>query len=138
MKHLFADTNVAIDFLLGREPFSLESAQLFSLADKNKITLYMSTLSFSNIYYILKKADNAKKAHRIVLQLEAIVKPLPVDASVLDQALHSTFADFEDALQHFSALSEKKIEAIVTRDSVGFKKSSLPVFTPTEALKKIS
>lgn len=98
----------------------------------------MSTLSFNNIYYIIRKADNAKKAHGIILQLEAMVKPVPVDAVVLRQALHSTFADFEDALQHFSALTNKKIEAIVTRDPAGFKKSTLPVFTPADALKKVS
>ena len=54
MKHVFMDTNVVIDFLANRQPFSLYAAKLFDLAVSGSITIYISALSYSNIYYILR------------------------------------------------------------------------------------
>lgn len=55
MKHLFLDTNVIIDVLANREPFSIFASKLLDYGDKGKISVYISALSFSNIYYILRK-----------------------------------------------------------------------------------
>jgi predicted nucleic acid-binding protein len=60
MKHFFLDTNVIIDLLIDREPSSEPVAQLFEYAEKGKITLYVSALSYSNIYYILRKTCTHK------------------------------------------------------------------------------
>mgnify|MGYP000476504288 CR=1 FL=1 len=48
--------------------------------------------------------------------------------------LDSEFGDFEDAIQYFSALQNRKIEAIVTRNVKDFKLSTLPVLQPSELL----
>jgi predicted nucleic acid-binding protein len=37
MKKLYVDTNIVIDLLSRREPYSDEAAALFSLADKNQV-----------------------------------------------------------------------------------------------------
>jgi predicted nucleic acid-binding protein len=50
MKHLFLDTNVIIDVLADRKPFSESAAILFDYAEKGKINIYISALSYSNIY----------------------------------------------------------------------------------------
>lgn len=34
MKHLFIDTNILLDFLADRKPFSLDAAKLFNYAFK--------------------------------------------------------------------------------------------------------
>jgi hypothetical protein len=52
-------------------------------------------------------------------------------------ALDSGFNDFEDALQHFSALKEKAISAIITRNIKDYRKSNLSVMTPETFLKTI-
>ncbi|MBK8683678.1 MAG: hypothetical protein IPN26_01135 [Bacteroidetes bacterium] len=54
MKHLFLDTNVLIDFLANRKPFALDAAALFDYSLKKKVTLYIATVSYNNIYYILE------------------------------------------------------------------------------------
>lgn len=53
MKKLFIDTNIVIDLLARREPFYEEAAKLFSLADRKKILLQVSALTFANTHYIL-------------------------------------------------------------------------------------
>ena len=37
MENVFIDTDVIVDFLTDRKPFSLESAKIFSLIDQKKI-----------------------------------------------------------------------------------------------------
>lgn len=39
MNHLFVDTNVVLDFVTHREPFTSYASQLFELAKRKDITL---------------------------------------------------------------------------------------------------
>ena len=57
-----------------------------------------------------------------------------VTKTVIKKSLKSDFKDFEDAIQYKCALTISKIDFIVTRDSKDFKKSSLPVMNPQEAM----
>lgn len=47
---IFVDTDVIIDFLIDREPFSQRSAEVFALAEKEEIVIYVSSLCFGNIF----------------------------------------------------------------------------------------
>lgn len=60
MKKLLIDTNIIIDLLAKREPFYNEAALLFTLADKNKIQLSVSSLTFANINYILLQSKKTR------------------------------------------------------------------------------
>ena len=60
---------------------------------------------------------------------------LDVNKNVINKSLLSDFVDFEDAVQFYSALSNAKIDIIVTRDKKGFKKSTLPVLDVEQALR---
>lgn len=55
MNRVLIDTNIVIDLLAGRKEFYAEAAELFSLSDKNKITLTISALTFANTHYVLSK-----------------------------------------------------------------------------------
>ncbi len=138
MKHLFLDTNVIIDLLIDRKPFSEPVAQLFELAEKGKITLYISALSYSNIYYIVRKTCTHRQMISLLRDLEAITTTLDVTKQVIADSLNTGFKDFEDAIQYNTAISVKKITAIVTRDAKGFKNDAVAVFTPGEVLNIIS
>jgi len=59
MKNIFLDTNVLIDFLANREPFAIHAAIIFDQAEKGNVNLYVSAISFNNIYYILSRYDSA-------------------------------------------------------------------------------
>jgi predicted nucleic acid-binding protein len=134
MKHLFLDTNVIIDVLADRKPFSEAAARLFDYAEKGKISLYISALSYSNIYYIIKKTCSHKEMIALLRDLEAITVTLDVTRQIITDSLNSGFKDFEDAIQYHTALSNKKTDAIITRNSRDFKNNDISVFTPEDAL----
>lgn len=60
----------------------------------------------------------------------------PVDRVVLESAFNSGLADFEDAVQIFSAVTQG-LEAIVTRDAQGFLSSPIPVLSIQELLQQV-
>ena len=54
-KRVFIDTNIILDLFTEREPFFKPALKLFSLIENNEISGYVSALSFSDIFYILRK-----------------------------------------------------------------------------------
>lgn len=60
---------------------------------------------------------------------------IDANKNIISHSLHSSFSDFEDAVQFYSAISNAKIHIIVTRDKKGFKKSILPVMDVEQALR---
>ena len=130
MENVFIDTDVIVDFLTDRKPFSLESAKIFSLIDQKKIKGCVSSLSFSNLYYVLRKFGTHKKVISSLQDLSELVDILKVDSDIVKSALTSDFKDFEDSIQYFAAQEHKKIDCIITRNIKDYKDSSLPVMTP--------
>ena len=130
MENVFIDTDVIVDFLTDRKPFSLESAKIFSLIDQKKIKGCVSSLSFSNLYYVLRKFGTHKKVISSLQDLSEMVDILKVDSDIVKSALTSDFKDFEDSIQYFAAQEHKKIDCIITRNIKDYKDSSLPVMTP--------
>lgn len=59
-----------------------------------------------------------------------------VTLKVVDDALASSFIDYEDALQYYSALN-KNVDAIITRNVKDFVCSKIPVLTPVEYLSQL-
>jgi len=55
---------------------------------------------------------------------------------VLEKAIRSKFNDFEDAVIYESALLAGA-QYIVTRNTIDFRKSQLPVFEPSELINMI-
>jgi predicted nucleic acid-binding protein len=131
------DTNVVLDLLAKREPFYDSAAKLFSLADKKKITLSISSLTFANTSYVLARLKKADKAREILRRFRVLARVLSLDDKIIDLALNDlNFKDFEDGLQYYTAL-ENGQEMIITRNLSDFKGSRIPVMTPEEYLVSI-
>ncbi len=133
MKKLFLDTNVILDFLGNRGPFAEHAAIIFDQAEKGNLSIYVSALSFSNLYYILRKATNHKKAIQLVTNLNDLVSVVEVDQHIIDEAIASEFKDFEDAIQDSCAAKIKKLDALITRNLKDFKKSKVSILSPKAA-----
>lgn len=137
MKKVFVDTNIVIDLLSKREPFSEEAAMLFSMADKKLIELSVSSLTIANTSYALLRQLNSNKAKSVLRKLKLIVKVLPLDDKIIGLALNDeTFLDFEDGLQNFTAL-ENDQDLIITRNLKDFKHSILPVMTAKQFIDSL-
>jgi predicted nucleic acid-binding protein len=137
MKKLFLDTNIVIDLLAKREPFYEEAANLFTMADKQQIQLFVSALTFANTNYILLHEMKAGEAKLILRKLKLIVRVLNLNEKIVELSLNDDdFKDFEDALQYYTAL-ENEADAIITRNLKDFQKAKLPAMTAAHFLKSI-
>ncbi|HEC42285.1 MAG TPA: PIN domain-containing protein [Bacteroides sp.] len=135
MTNIFIDTDVIIDFLKDRKPFSDDSTKMFNLIGQNKINGCVSSLCFSNLYYLLSKSAPHKRVIFDLNDLSQRLEILNVDKNIVKSALASDFKDFEDAIQYFTAREHGKINIIITRNIKDYKNSSLPVMTPETFLK---
>lgn len=123
---VFLDTNILIDFLTNRPPFSSEALEIFALAEKNKITLYTSTHSIATTHYILKKYVEEKQLRRLLSELSDRMTILDISQSIVKSSLKSAHKDFEDAIQMLTAESAGEINYILTRNLKDFKTSLIP------------
>ena len=134
MKIIFLDTNVIIDFLADRRPFSLTAAEIFNASLSGYVKIYISSVSYNNIYYILRQSLSHNETLKLLEALSEMTEIVDVTKTVIKKSLKSEFRDFEDAIQYNCALTVSKLDFIVTRDSKDFKKSTLPVMNPQEAV----
>ena len=118
MKHYFVDTNVVIDMLADREEYADAACELFDAAGRGEVHLSICALSYSTIYYILRKYAGKENAISSLRDLTDYVSILPVDAEVIRKALYSEFSDYEDAIQHYAALQDASVEGIITRKTL--------------------
>lgn len=137
MKHVMIDTNVALDLLANRKPFAEEAAQLFNLAAKGRVKLYLSSLSYTNLFYVLKKDNRPEVVLSSLRNLEHLCETVDVHSDVIKAALRIRSGDLEDAVQLQAAIHHKKVTAIVTRDSKGFRRSSIPALNYREAIAMV-
>lgn len=138
MKNIFLDTNIVIDVLANRQPFSLLAAQLFDLSYREKIKIHISAVSYNNIYYILRQSLAHPETIKLLDSLAEMTEIVDITKAMVKQAIKSDFKDFEDALQYQCALSLKKIDCIVTRNPKDFRKSSIAILSPQEAIDIIA
>ncbi|MDX2279924.1 MAG: PIN domain-containing protein [Saprospiraceae bacterium] len=129
MKKLFIDTNIVLDLLVKREPFYEEAAKLFSLGDRKKVILLVSSLTFANTNYILSKINSSMVARDILTKFKVLVTVVELNDKIIELSLNDkTFSDFEDGLQYYSAI-ENEADMIITRNFKDFKSSKIPVIT---------
>ena len=134
MEKVFVDTDIILDLLSYREPFYIFSASLFSAADRGEIKIYVSSLSFSNLNYILSKQYSADQARKKLLKFKTLVNVLPVTDKTVELALTSDFKVFEDAMQYFTAI-DSNIKILLTRNLKDYKSAAIAVMTAEQFLK---
>lgn len=134
MKHYLVDTNVVIDMLLNRENADAACA-VFDGAERGEYVLHICALSFTTMFYSLRKILSREQRIYALTQLSEALEVLPVDYNVIEMALQSDWNDFEDAVQNFSAVVNSEVSAIITRNVKDFKDSSLEVIDSVDFLR---
>ncbi|MFZ1322183.1 MAG: PIN domain-containing protein [Ignavibacteria bacterium] len=129
MTKLFVDTDICLDLLSGRKPFNSVAEKLFSLADSGKIKIYVSSLSFSNIDYVLQSQYKVIDSRTILAKFKRLVNVLAVDDKIIELAISSDFKDFEDSIQHFTAV-ENSLKILLTRNLKDYERSAIQVMNP--------
>ncbi len=137
MRKIFVDTNIIVDLIADRKPFSKFAIDLFDRAENNKVTLFTSSHSIATTHYILKKYVAEKELRSILLNLLDSLSVISVDENVLKRGLRSKHKDFEDSIQIICATSIDKLDFIITRNKNDFSNSEVPVFAPDEIDDKL-
>ena len=137
MKKLFFDTDVILDISIAREMDIKDSVKLINLVEMGLYKGYTSSVIFTNIHYIQSRLIGREVSINFLKKLRLLLSVLNVDDLIIHKALESEFGDFEDAIQYFTAM-ENNIDYIITRNIKDYKKSVIPVYTPTELLKIIT
>lgn len=133
---LLIDANIVLDVLQNRESFVKESAMIWKLCETEQAKGYISTLSFANIMYILRKELTSDKIEEVYHKLCLIFEFADFSSSILSKAVEMNWKDFEDAVQ--SATAEQiHADYIITRNVRDFTRSKVVAFTPTELLMRI-
>jgi predicted nucleic acid-binding protein len=133
MRRVFVDTDVILDLLLAHQPFFPAATRLFLLFQEGKLEGCVSPLIFPNLFYILRKEMPGSRAISTLHKLRLLIRVLPIDERTIDLALASSFTDFEDAIQYYTALAHD-LDAVVTRNKQDYKPAKLPILNAEECL----
>jgi predicted nucleic acid-binding protein len=133
---LYWDTNIVLDLLGERIPFYEPAAKIATLADNGEIQIVVSALSFVTVSYFLTKYESPKIAREKLRKFRIISEICNLDDLIIGKGLNTSFADFEDSIQYFSAL-KTGCSILITRNGKDFKESALPVMTAEEYLASI-
>jgi len=128
---ILLDTNIILDVLLARKAFVEISANIVGAVENKKIEGYLCATTITTLDYLISKALNKKQARIEIQKILGIFNIAGVNTNVLEQAVKSKFADFEDAVQYYSAESSD-MDGIVTRNTKDYKNTRLPIYNPEE------
>lgn len=134
MKKIFVDTNILIDLLADRKPFSKYAVAVFKKCEQKKLRLFTSSHSIATMHYLLKKYLEEKPLRAVLSELLDFLTVIPVTQDILRKGFRSRHRDFEDAVQMLCAASVEGMDCILTRNVRDYKDSEIPVMPPDEFL----
>ena len=98
-----------------------------------QIKLITSSVSILNAVYIGRKYGSTQIKSKLE-SLSSFVEIADLTSDIVISELTSDWKDYEDAVQHRSAI-KINADCIVTRNKSDFSLSSLPVYTPEEFME---
>ena len=132
---LLIDTNVVLDVLLRREPFSKTAAEVLNLTQRDDVREYVSASAITDIYYIANKQMKDRDAVRDLLKrLLMVVSVAAVSEREIQNALNLAWGDFEDSVQYSVALLNE-MDGIVTRNPSDYQEANMRIWLPEQALE---
>lgn len=132
---VFLDTNIIIDFCGQRVPFFNAAIHIFDMAKRGEIDIVVSSLSFVNAAYVLRKKFDKQTLGTKLEEVMDLCKVSKVDGDMIREAIKRQSYDFEDCVQYLSSKS-RKADIIITRDVKGFADLDIPFMTAEEFVAK--
>ena len=132
---LFLDTNIVLDYMLKRTDFCQPAGIILDLARKQKLEILVSSISFVNVFYILRKYYDREIIYRTMKALLEFCTLTSTGYNEIARSLSAEWKDFEDCVQYQSA-SAAKVDFIITRNKKDFENTNIPVLTPVEFLNQ--
>jgi len=111
----FIDTNIIIDYFVGRKYPKLDLDRFFQEVHRSNI--YISPLSIHIFFYVYRKTLTFNQKIEIINFVNKL-NIIPLDKEVLNNTSLLDYNDYEDLLQYFSAI--KECDVILTRNTSDF------------------
>ena len=132
---ILIDTNVILDFVLDREPFSENADKIMQLCIKNNLTGYLACHSLLNAFYISRKERSVGERKQFIVMLCEYFNIIGIESRKIAAALQcDRWDDLEDGLQ-MQCAADEGLDYIITRDPKGFESSKVQVLSPDEFLE---
>jgi predicted nucleic acid-binding protein len=133
---IFLDTNIIVDLLMERH-YELDAInEMFILAGKEKVSLYISESIIATTFYILRKEKRIDPLAAF-REMCKTMNVIPFSKDILYYSLEK-YEDKEDGLLYMLA-HKAKMNYFITRNvkDFSFQFPSLPVISPTNFVKEI-
>lgn len=131
------DTNVVLDWLLDRTPWSTAAQPLWDARDAGRVIIYLPASVLTDIFYIVRRQADIPTAFAAVDRVFAAVGLLPVDLALLRQARALPGNDFEDNVQIACAINAQ-LDMIITRNPADFRAAPVVVIEPPQITTHLS
>ena len=133
---IFLDTNIIVDLLMERN-YELDAInEIFILAGKEKVSLYISESIIATTFYILRKEKRIDPLAAF-REMCKTMNVIPFSKDILYYSLEK-YQDKEDGLLYMLA-HKAKMNYFITRNvkDFSFQFPSLPVISPANFIKEI-
>jgi predicted nucleic acid-binding protein len=133
---ILLDTNIIVDIVSRRGGYE-DSLQILKYCETNHAKGFVSTITVTDVMYILRKHIPPDAVRNAVQTLLIIVDVADVLKSDISAAFSSDMEDFEDAVQA-SCAGRVNADYIVTRNIDDFENSAVPAILPAYMLKLLN
>ena len=130
------DANVVLDVLQKREPYWKDSSVIWKLCEMEQAEGYVSTLTFANLMYVMRRELDPAQIRDVLDKLRLIFRFADFTAADMEKAAEMGWEDFEDAIQVATA-ERIMADSIITRNVRDFRNSRVIAFTPSEYIARL-
>lgn len=130
---LLIDTNVVLDVILMRHPWTSEAVQVLDTISRGAARGFIAAHAVTTIYYIVEKERGRATAVTAVGDVLQLLTVVPIGAPEFQRALAMGLPDFEDSVQAASCLVAGA-DYLVTRNAKDFKDAPVQTRLPGEIL----
>ena len=132
---LLIDTNIILDWMLGRMPFAVNSEKVLNHCIHGKYSGCLAVHTLINVFYITRRDFSVAERKTMLIDLCKNFTIVGIDEKMLMTALlNGDWEDLEDGLQIQSAY-DSNVDYIITRDPKGFESSNIQVLSPDDFLE---
>ena len=115
MYKVFLDTNILLDYLIVERTGNSFAQRIMELIVEDKLTAFISPITLSNIFFILRKQRTEQERKDIIESFLEILEIVELDFDLLQTGLYIPVLDYEDGVQYMSAV-KANVNFIITND----------------------
>lgn len=128
------DTNVALDWLLVRKPWSDDAKPLWDARNAGRLIAYMPASAVTDVFYIGRRLTSVAQAFADIDRILSAFAIIGVNDQTLRAARALTGNDFEDNVQ-ITCARALRLDLIVTRNTSDFSHSPVPAIEPSAIIQ---